>query len=120
MRMRELSIIPVSKPRMTQRDRWAKRPVVVKYHAYCDELRTLLWDYTVPSELGIVFNLPMPKTWSIKKKLTMNGTHHQQKPDIDNLVKAFLDALCEDDSHVYKVHAEKRWSSSPSIGVYSL
>ena len=32
-------INPVSKPRMTQRDVWKKRPVVVKYHAFCDEMR---------------------------------------------------------------------------------
>ena len=30
-------ITPVPKPRMTQADRWRKRPCVVRYFAFCDE-----------------------------------------------------------------------------------
>lgn len=113
-----IPIDPVSKPRMTQRDRWAKRPAVVKYYEFCDTLR-LLWGGNIVSPiLEITFYIPMPKSWSLKKKDEMLGQPHQQRPDIDNLIKAFLDALCEDDSYIFSVKAEKRWDFSGSIVVH--
>ena len=47
------------------------------------------------------------------------GPHHQ-KPDVDNLVKAFMDAaqdsgMLVDDSVVYSIHAYKYWGPSPKI-----
>ena len=47
----------------------------------------------------------------------MEGKPHQQRPDVDNYAKAFLDALCEDDSHVYSLKAEKYWSRTACIEV---
>ena len=35
-------VTPIGKPRMTQRDRWKKRPPVVRYHAFKDQLRACL------------------------------------------------------------------------------
>lgn len=114
-----IPINPVGKPRMTQRDRWAKRPAVVRYYAYCDLLREEWANLTsgaeVPEKLSLVFTIPMPPSWSNKKKSEMIGKPHQQRPDIDNLIKAFLDALCEDDSYVYSVKAEKYWGSQGAI-----
>lgn len=115
-----IKITPVPKPRMTQRDRWAKRPAVVRYHEFCDALRTL-WGHTgegdVPESLSLTFFMPMPKSWSDKKKANMLNKPHQQRPDIDNLAKAFLDALCEDDSYVYHLEATKVWSGEGAIQV---
>ena len=34
----------------------------------------------------------MPKSWSLKKKKAMNGKPHRQTADIDNLLKALIDA----------------------------
>lgn len=39
MRIIEYPIVPVPKPRMTQRDKWQKRPAVMRYRAFCDEVR---------------------------------------------------------------------------------
>ena len=105
---------------MTQRDKWAKRPAVVRYHAFCDGLRLLWGSRVVPDSLHLVFVIEMPKSWSEKKKLMMEGQPHQQRPDIDNYIKAFLDALCEDDSYVYAVRAEKYWGREASISVSEL
>ena len=113
-------IKPEPKPRMTQRDKWAKRPAVVRYHAFCDGLRLLWGSRVVPDSLHLVFVIEMPKSWSEKKKLMMEGQPHQQRPDIDNYIKAFLDALCEDDSYVYAVRAEKYWGREASISVSEL
>lgn len=116
----KLSIDPVPKPRMTRADRWKQRPAVMRYWAYCDKLREEVGVYEVPPTLSLVFNVPMPKSWSKKKKLEMEGKPHQQKPDIDNYEKAFLDALCEDDSYVYALRGEKYWATSGSIEVETL
>ncbi len=100
----QLQINPVPKPRMTRADSWKKRPVVLRYWAYKDELN-LLCDskgVEISDILGVSFVIPMPKSWSKPKKLLMNGKPHQQKPDLDNLIKAVKDCLLEEDSHVWK------------------
>ena len=111
--MKTIDIVPVPKPRMTRSDKWKKRDCVVRYRAFCDELRLKLKE--LPEDLDIVFYLPMPNTWSIKKKKEMAGQPHKQKPDIDNLLKAILDAMLDDDSGIWKVKAEKRWARSGQI-----
>lgn len=50
----------------------------------------------------------------------MNNQPHQQKPDIDNLIKGILDALCDDDAFVYEVHASKEWTYSGFIHLAEL
>lgn len=113
--MKKLIITPIGKPRMTQRDKWAKRPCVARYWAFKDELRKQ-WDGDkVPCQICLTFHLPMPKSWSKKRRNQMLGTPHKQKPDIDNLVKSFLDCLLEDDSYVWRVDASKLWSEGGSI-----
>lgn len=113
-------IKPEPKPRMTQRDKWAKRPAVVRYYDFCDGLRLLWGNRVVPDSVHLMFTIEMPASWSEKKKLMMEGQPHQQRPDIDNYIKAFLDALCKDDSYVYAVRAEKYWGRQASISVGSL
>lgn len=120
--MMYIPLEPVPKPRMTQRDRWAQRPAVLRYRQYCDDLRmhwSLRYDTPreVPERLALRFYITMPVSWSKKKRLEMIGAPHQQRPDIDNLVKAFLDALCEDDSYVYAIKAEKYWSEEGGLEV---
>ncbi len=109
-----LKITPIPKPRMTQRDRWAKRPSVLRYYEFCDELR-LLYKGTIPERVRILFVVPMPASWSNKKREAMFLAPHQQRPDIDNLVKAVLDALCEDDSYIHHIEASKNWGEEGGI-----
>ena len=108
---------PMGAVRQTKRDKWKKRPVVERYHQFRDDLR-----YACKSnnfELGdtfeIIFYIPMPKSWSKKKMIKMYDTPHNQKPDIDNLVKAVMDALMTDDKKVWKILAEKRWAFEGEI-----
>lgn len=111
-----IAIRPVPKPRLTQRDRWAHRPSVVRYYAFCDELR-LKYPYPLKETALFNFYIEMPKSWSKKKRAAMLGKPHQQKPDIDNLAKAVMDALCEEDSYIYALHAEKYWADEPGIEI---
>lgn len=103
-----IPIVPVPKPRMTRSDRWKQRPAVVRYHKFCDQLRSLVAGTPEPT-FEIIFYMPMPSSWSKKKQATMVGKPHQQKPDVDNLLKAYLDALCVDDSYVWDVRVKKFW-----------
>lgn len=112
-------ITPVGKPRMTQRDKWAQRPSVTRYRTYCDQLRYWLGeDYELPPALQVAFFLPMPRSWSMKKRERMAYSPHLQRPDIDNLVKGFMDAFKKEDSHVYKLKAEKVWAREGKIEVW--
>ena len=43
-----INVAPVAKPRMTRRDRWAKRDIVVKYYNYKDTVRLLVGDWELP------------------------------------------------------------------------
>jgi Holliday junction resolvase RusA-like endonuclease len=100
---------------MTQRDKWKKRPAVMRYRAFCDKVRWLR--ITLPQPCRVVFYLPMPGSWTAARKLEADGEPHTVRPDLDNLVKALFDAVCHEDAHLWKVQAEKRWGLVPGIDV---
>lgn len=105
------NITPLGKPRMTRADKWKKRPEVLRYRAFCDEVR--LNKVTLPeSGYHVIFVLPMPPSWSKKKRALMDGEPHQQKPDKDNLEKALLDALFGEDSHIWDGRVTKIWGET--------
>ena len=111
-------ITPVPAPRMTRRDRWVKRPCVLRYWAFRDEVR--LRRVALTSRCKVVFVLPMPASWSVSRRLSMDGAFHTAKPDIDNLSKALLDAVFGDDAHIHTLHVEKRWGERGEIRVEEL
>ena len=109
-------VVPVPKPRMTQRDKWQKRPAVMRYRAFCDDLRAR--NCTFPeSGSHVIFHMPMPASWSKKKRAEMLGQPHRQKPDVDNLTKAVLDAVLKDDSGVWDMRTTKIWSDIGCIEI---
>jgi len=109
-------ITPVPAPRMTQSDRWKKRPCVMRYFAFRDEVR--LKKVKFENGDSINFFMPMPKSWSKKKKKEMHGKYHTQTPDIDNLLKALMDSVYEDDSHIHSIGGlHKIWSHSGMIQI---
>ena len=113
-----LNIVPVAKPRMTQSDKWKKRPATEKYWKYKDDLKMLcfLCRWQPKEDLDIKFVIPMPTSWSEKKRVEMDGKPHTQRPDLDNLIKAFKDALLIEDSHVHTYHnMKKNWGRNGAI-----
>lgn len=103
-------VVPMGAPRMTQRDRWKKRPCVLRYHAFKDALRAQVGP--VPdgvNSLSWIAYMPIPKSWPKWKKKDMAGKLHDQKPDRDNIDKAILDALFKDDRKVATGRLTKRW-----------
>jgi Holliday junction resolvase RusA-like endonuclease len=103
----------MGKPRMTQRDKWANRPAVVRYHNFKTRLRSYFDGHMVNlddvRQLSWVAYIAMPDSWSAKQKKEMSGKPHLQKPDRDNIDKAVLDALFGDDSKIWRGSTEKRW-----------
>ena len=91
------------------------------YRAFADKLRAQAKrkKLILPADgMEIFFYIPMPASWSGAKKVRMHHMPHQQKPDLDNLVKALFDALCEDDSHIWRLsRVEKRWASKGVINI---
>lgn len=107
-------ILPCPKPRMTRADKWKQRPAVMRYRAFCDHARLLKIE--LPEQgAHVTFVLPMPKSWSAKKKAQMNGQPHQSKPDADNMLKALCDALHSDDSGIWDVRITKVWGYEGQI-----
>lgn len=104
--------IPIPAPRQTQRDKWMKRPCVMRYREYGDRLRSFinLHDMYV-GKITAKYYLPMPNSWSEKRRQIMAGRPHRVKPDGDNLIKATQDALLKNDSMIWACYYEKRWCS---------
>jgi len=76
-----------------------------------------------PERLGIalyvIFYMPMPKSFSNKKKLALDMQPHLIKSDLDNLIKMILDRaegiLFDNDKRIYSIRAEKVYSDRPRI-----
>ncbi len=109
-------INPVSKPRMTQRDKWLSRSCVAKYWVFKHECKDLQM-YIPEGGATVTFTIGMPKSWSKKKKEAMTGKPHQQKPDVDNYCKAIMDAVLDEDSGVYDIRLCKYWGYEGSITI---
>ena len=119
-RVFRLDIPPCPKPRMTRADKWKKRQSVVKFFAFRDAVRQyidndlILTAFPAPNlefeSFDIEFHVPMPKSWSNKKKIEMNGKPHQQRPDLDNYLKAWKDSVYEEDAVVWRIKATKLWT----------
>lgn len=68
----------------------------------------------------ITFYMPIPNSWSQKKKDAAIGQPHTKKPDIDNLIKGLFDALNKavwaDDNQVFEIGKVKKiYSDYPGI-----
>ena len=107
-------IVPVPKPRQTRSDKWKKRPVVLRYRAFADECRAKGVNLKESGQ-HITFGIPMAESWSKKKKADHLGMPHQQRPDVDNLAKALMDAVLKEDCAVWEIKITKVWASTGYI-----
>lgn len=114
-----LPVQPVPKPRMTRADAWRDRDCVNRYYAFKDELvlAARRARYVPEDTIDVTFYIPMPESWGKKKKEQSYGQPCKQKPDIDNLLKAFMDALRIKDEDIWQVRARKYWDEHGWIAV---
>jgi Holliday junction resolvase RusA-like endonuclease len=73
-----------------------------------------------PIEVEMTFHMPAPKI--IASRYLKNGfPKHTKKPDCDNLIKEYGDAMnnivYKDDSQVFKIIAEKVYSLNPKVDI---
>lgn len=109
-----LPIAPMHAVRMTQRSKWRDAP-----RKYLEWKRALAWTalaakYELRSGDRIVFKISLPKA---QRQVTA-GDPHTVKPDLDNLLKAFFDALHTDDAHISEISARKEWAETGEIEVW--
>jgi Holliday junction resolvase RusA-like endonuclease len=125
-------IIPMGAVRMTKSDTWKidpnhideakrQRKVVTRYFAFKTELflQAKQMNFTLGKNLDVLFLIPMPDSWSAKKKEEMNRLPCEVKPDTDNLTKAVKDTLRKQDSDIWWEKAEKRWAHKGSIIIFA-
>ena len=73
--------------------------------------------------VGITVVLPVPPSWpAAKRAAALSGdTHPTSRPDIDNYIKAALDAANEifwaDDSQVVSIAARKFYGLEPALNI---
>lgn len=100
---------PVPAPRMTRSAAWSTDPGVLRFKAFCKEVRRRKLGLPIP--FVVEFHLATP----IESR---HGLPHGFKPDTDNLVKGLIDAVFHKkkggDSHVYALAARKLWSEAES------
>lgn len=127
-------ITPIGAPRMTKSDTWKldpfhkdprkrQRKPVTQYFAFKNKIKelALIHNFTLPeSSFHAVFVIPMAHSWSDKKKGMMDAVPHQQKPDVDNMIKALKDSLCENDATIWDYRITKYWGRSGKIIIYAI
>lgn len=110
-----IPVRPVAAPRQSRRDKWNPTPHVQRYRAFRDELNLVVAQSDLVDRIRhcrhfqISFFLPMPAGWSERVKVSFHEQPHKSKPDVDNLLKAFLDALLDNDAFVSSVSVRKFW-----------
>lgn len=124
-------IIPIGAPRLTQSDKWKTNPnhpdpnkrqrkAVTQYFAFKTllQLQANQMQFELGQILDALYLIPMPNSWSNKKKERMNGMPCEVKPDTDNITKAIKDTLRKNDSDIWYEKAEKRWAYHGSIIIF--
>lgn len=117
--------------RMTKSDQWKTNPnhpdpmkrqrkAVAQYFAFKNILtaQANLMKFELGKCLDAVYFIPMPDSWSEKKKERMNGMPHESRPDTDNITKAIKDTLRKEDGNIWWEKAEKRWAYKGSIIIF--
>lgn len=118
MQINWYSIPPLAKPRQSQRDKWMRRGCVIKYRAYADEVRRRIEPAVLYGLPSVIFVLPFPASKTSRFKLDNAGKPHENKPDLDNLIKGLMDALLPgSDSLVHSLSAVKVWGYHGCIGI---
>lgn len=126
MQVYTLEITPMSAPRMTHNQikgfkgmlKSSKRQTrqlgirIANYMSYKSQLQELSRQIglNLSGRIDLIqFYIPIPPSIKGKKRAARIGQPHLLKPDVDNLLKAFMDSLEKEDSHVWSVSVDKIW-----------
>lgn len=80
------------------------------------------FSHSDPLKVTMEFHMPIPSSWTKRKKKGISHKPHSSRPDIDNLLKFVNDTLnkilWEDDALIYEIHARKFYSEEPKTRIY--
>jgi Holliday junction resolvase RusA-like endonuclease len=115
------------RPRVTRRGFVYTPTATRKYEAYARLAASIAMNGRAPLQgpvrLELVVELPVPQSWSQKKRLAAIGgmLMPTSRPDLDNYVKSALDAIntivIADDCQIIELRARKRFSERPKLVV---
>ena len=115
--------VPASRPRVTQWGTYYGK----KYKNFKQEMADLIPTYHATKVLeGLIsadmtFFVPIPKSWSKKKKAAKVGRYCDNNADLDNYEKAILDSLNGnyfiDDRQIVEQSSRKIYAEAGSIHV---
>lgn len=116
-----LNVTPMGAPRANQGKSWFARGK--NYMMFKDKLREEIERVGFKVKNGyldLIFCMPIPNIErgskrSVREKVSRHGQPHRQKPDVDNILKGFMDAMFTDDAMIYRVTAIKVWTFKPGI-----
>lgn len=122
----KIQIEPMGAVRMTRRGKFtnpaAQRYLDYKQDIYYQLMNQVKREYKPldgPVGVSVRFLMPIPQSWSKKKKAEAVDRTHVSKPDIDNLIKGVFDAanglLWIDDNRVAAMVVSKVYSKTPGI-----
>lgn len=122
---------PFPAPRMSRSDQWRtdpchpdpkkrQRKCVFRYFAWRDAFRAMSSQkgFVLGERLHVVFIFPLPESYSRKKRETLMGQLHKQKPDFDNCCKSLGDAFRVDDGYICDVRVIKLWGPFGRILIF--
>ena len=110
--MRRLPIRGMPFVRMTQLSKYSPRAST--YFKWKYDIQLLSRGYSPKGILNVQFIMRIPKS-----KGRDIGAPHTIKPDLDNLLKALIDALLPaGDEHLHRINASKIWGPKDEIVLY--
>ena len=117
--------VPKGRPRMTRRG-FAYTPAATRKYAAHGRLAAQLAigdrpPIEAPVRVELLVELPVPASWSERKRAAaiVGDVRPTSRPDIDNFLKAILDAIngivVADDSQVVETRATKKFGLAPKM-----
>lgn len=108
--------VPASRPRVCRWGTFYQK----KYTDFRKEMSKLVTDsmvnltiWATPLKLNVTFSMPIPKSYSKKKREELNGQYCVSNMDLDNLEKALYDSMnsvvYEDDKQIVGHTVRKIW-----------
>ena len=97
-----------------------RKYLIAQYNAVKDlKLMAESMEFVMPEDdFAIVCMMPMPKSWTKKKKKAMAYQLHKTKPDADNTIKLFIDVMFTDGSTAGRFRNDSCVSSIVCVKYY--
>ena len=117
----DVILVKIPEHRIRTSQKMKRRQQVLRYMNYKTSLKLefLKHGMTIDEVLsGVTFVMPMPASLSKKKRDEYRGKKHQQVPDLDNLIKAYKDAVLKRDEFVHTYNDIKKvWGDQGRIEI---